>query len=330
MKAKTRVAKTFYSSRKLPVPPVEYWPESFEDLQEAIDVAEKPVLMIGDGRALSADAVAAAGSVVRTEKLDTFLTFDRDSLTARVMSGMRWGTFKTQIRERGGSVSRFRFYDPNATIGGILSAPSPKNVAPPLWQGDLRVQTLALNAALPTFSYRYLGAPRKSSGPDLRSLFVGTGGSFGAIADVTLSVFAKQSGRVATFERGFDDAKDLIHEVWLRGLAPSWCRWADGSLEIALHGPERVVRHFETVVAGLDGTISDEVEPRRDAIEEQLRGLTVSHVSYRHDEEAEIVGSSLHGLLVIEPATSLAPPSWYATVKQSIDPDGVFVSLERA
>lgn len=308
MKAKTRIAKSWYEKRDLPVPKREFWPTTFEELDEVLAL-DDALSFVGDGRSVSAAQITDADAIVRTEKMNTFVSFDKPSLNARVMCGLKWGRFKTEIRARGASVSRFRLYPNDATIGGILASSSTGERTAGLWSGALSMQCVGLNVAAKSGVYQYIGAPRKSSGPDLRALALG--GVGGAIRDATIDVFSQQTGLVWFQSATFDEAAQICRDVWLAGWRVSWTHWENGEIQIAFHGTERVVQNIENWLARqLNGAIDHDPSLRRDAIEKRIK--IPSTAIRRYDaigKPATIIGSSLHGLRVVE-EHEIVLPDW--------------------
>lgn len=249
MKQKTRVAKAFYEKRDIPRPQSEWWPQDAGELREALHDATRPRLLLGDGQHLRAPAIGGPTfDVIRTEQCRRIVSVDRESKLVRVECGMRWGELQVELAERGLSLERYRLYPTTATVGGLLSRFSA--VHRELWDGDLRTGCVALTGATgaaDSTDYRYLPAPRKASGPDLRWLFMGAEGAFGAILDATLVVSAPSEARLLTWKpERFGQAQAIVNDVWDLGIHPSWITWTSykttsDELLIALHGPARLV-----------------------------------------------------------------------------------------
>lgn len=243
---KTKVAKTFYSKRELPQPKSEWWPEDAGELREAIADSSVPRVLLGDGQHIRTPAIGERTfDVVRTEKCNRIISVDRESKLVRVESGIRWGDLQTELAERGMSMERYRLYPATATIGGMLSRFTSTHRE--LWDGDLRTGCVALSAVSGSADYRYIAAPRKASGPDLRWLFMGAEGLLGAILDATLVTWSPSDSRLFTWKlEEFEQAALIMRDIWDLGIRPSWSCWTgykttEDELVVAVHGPERIL-----------------------------------------------------------------------------------------
>lgn len=246
MMHKTKVAKTFYERRELPQPRAEWWPESVAELREALADVDGPRVLLGDGQHLRQSVIGEHGfDVIRTEKCDRVMSVDRESKLVRVEAGIRWGDLQERLAERGLSMERYALYPASATVGGILSRFH--SMHRELWDGDIRTGCVALSAVSAAADYRYIAAPRKASGPDLRWLFIGAEGLLGAILDATLVTWAPSDARLMTWKlESFEDAARIVQDTWDLGIQPSWTCWTgykttEDQLVMALHGPQRVV-----------------------------------------------------------------------------------------
>ncbi len=246
MKHKTKVAKTFYEKRAIPQPQSEWWPEDAGELREALLDVERPRVILGDGQHVRTPAIASSGfDVIRTESCKRVISVDRESKLVRVEAGVRWGDLQTELGDRGLSLDRYRLYPASATLGGLLSRFN--SVHRELWDGDVRTGCVALSGATATADYRYLAAPRKASGPDLRWIFISGEGAYGAILDATMVAWAPSEARLMVWKpERFGQAAAIVNDAWDLGIRPSWITWtshkaSSDELLIALHGPSRLV-----------------------------------------------------------------------------------------
>lgn len=253
---KSKPPKSFYEKRDLPQPRSEWWPEDSGELRDALRDVEVPRVLLGDGQHIRTPIIGERTfDVVRTEKCNRVLSVDRESKIVRVEAGMRWGDLQKELAERGMTLDRYRLYPSTATIGGLLSRFSP--IHRELWDGDLRTGCVALSAVAAGADYRYIPAPRKASGPDLRWLFIGAEGLVGAILDASLVAWAPSSARLYTWKiEQFSDAATLVAGLWDRGVRPSWVyfnsyKTAADELLVALHGPDRLLDAAERVFAAV-------------------------------------------------------------------------------
>lgn len=239
---KPRIQKHFYRDRRLPEPVAEYAPQHSAELRQLITQPRDgpPRLLVGGGEHLRQAALGGPRfAAIRTTECNHILSLDPTSKIVRVEAGITWGALQDTLAQHALTLDRYRLYPRKATVGGLLARRSP--AAKPLFTGDLRDGCVAISAVSPALGdYRYLKAPRKASGPDLRHLFIGGEGSLGAILDVALCVWEPLAARLYRWR-----ADDIAAAVSLRRsieacqLRPSWCHWKRSSRTFlaAVHAP---------------------------------------------------------------------------------------------
>ena len=222
MMHKTKIAKTFYDKREIPQPKSEWWPDDAGELRECLSDVDTPRVLLGDGQHIRTPVVGERSfDVIRTEKCRRIISVDRESKLVRAEAGIRWSDLQEELVERGLSMERYQLYPATATVGGLLGRFA--SVHRELWDGDIRTGCVALSATAGGDDYRYIAAPRKASGPDLRWLFVGAEGLAGAILDATLVTWAPSSARLFTWKlESFAEAVKIVREMWDAGVNPSW------------------------------------------------------------------------------------------------------------
>ncbi len=263
---------TFYSARHLPEPVEEHWPEDVAELERLIVAGSDgpPRVIFGGGQHLRERAIGEHGyAAVRTDNCRHILKIDRQSNLVRVEAGIRWGDLREKLREEGYSLQAYRPYPDASSIGGLLA----RNHAGPAHRqsGDLREGCVALSAVSPTLGdYRYLEAPRKASGPDLRHLFIGGEGLLGAILDVTLSIQKPFPARLIEWSAPTATAAvEQMRTLAERGMHPTWCYWkrSQGRFQAVVHAPTRLL---DAMVYRLQAQWGDELEVAGD---EEARAL---------------------------------------------------------
>lgn len=164
-------------------------PKGEEDVVACLSAAREQgagLWPVGSGLHLSV-APAQEARLLDMRGMSHIAGWDPVSGTVTVEAGVRFGQLESWLESRGGSLSGWRRAHPEATLGGLLGRWQPVGHA--LWNGSAREACVALSAVTGAGQrYRYLIAPRKSSGPDLRHLFVGGQGVFGVMTAMTLGV----------------------------------------------------------------------------------------------------------------------------------------------
>lgn len=292
MKTKENVSQSFYDKRDLATPAREYWPQDAGELREVVldaSDSEIPRLLLGDGQHLRSAVIGERSyNVVRTQQCNRILSVDRESKIVRVESGIRWNDLQDQLAERGLTLAHYALYPSSATVGGLLARHRP--VHREMWDGDIRTFCCALSAVTPRDDdYRYIAAPRKSAGPDLRYLHVGAEGIYGAILDASLVGAPPTKGRLYTWHpENVAEAVRLATAMWDAGIRTSWMHYVRFSTKenwfrVAIHGPERLLDGIERELGRIDdrfeiGDAAELLETRR-ALEDShpdRRALTSS------------------------------------------------------
>jgi FAD/FMN-containing dehydrogenase len=241
-------ADGFYRQRQLPKPTAEHFPEDVVELEHLIagrgGDSDVPRVVVGDGQHLRQQAIGERTfEAVRTQKCDHILKLDRQSNLVRVEAGIRWGALRNELRDEGYSLHTYRPYPQEATLGGLLGRKHPTQ--PHRLSGDIREGCVAMSAVSPTLGdYRYLEAPRKASGPDLRHLFIGGEGSMGVILNVTMSISKPFPGRLFAWEAPTAaDAVQKMRELGERGVKRGWCHWkrSEGQFQAVVYAPTRLL-----------------------------------------------------------------------------------------
>lgn len=278
--AEREIDQTFYASRALPEPVTEHWPQTGAELGELLaerDERDPPLLCVGAGLHLDPSALGErVFEVVRTEGCDRLLGLDRRSGIVRVEAGMRWRTLQEALAVDGFGLTHYALQCDEATVGGLLSRRHPMPRA--LFGGDVREGVVALQAMTPGEPYRYLPAPRKSSGPDMRYLFMGGQGALGVILDVSLVCWPLQGSSawsIACPKLG--EALEAWRWIMSQCVRVSWSHWSSesGRLIVATHLPSAVRKvqdraareHFATRLELVEG---EQVEQLRVGLERQL------------------------------------------------------------
>ncbi|AWV90967.1 FAD-binding oxidoreductase [Bradymonas sediminis] len=237
---------TFYKARHLPEPVEEYWPADSDALANLLtdEPGEVGRVIFGGGQHIRPQLVAGRPfEAIRTDNCHRILHLDRESGLVTVEAGIRWGDLREKLREDGYSLRNYRPYPDAASIGGLLAKHSPSE---PYWLvGDIREGCVALSAVSPKLGeYRYLEAPRKAAGPDLRHLFMGGEGVLGTILDVTLSVQKPLPARQLVWAAPTaGDAVGYLRALSACDIRPNWCYWKRSAAEFyaIIHAPTRLL-----------------------------------------------------------------------------------------
>lgn len=252
------------------------FPKTADEIAEIVNICRDhrtPIIPFGVGTSLEGHIAALHGGVcVDLGEMNSVLSVNAEDLDVTVEPGVTRKQLNEYLRDTG----LFFPIDPgaNATIGGMTATRASGTNA--VRYGTMRENVLSLGVVLPDGRYIRTGkrARKSSAGYDLTRLFVGSEGTLGVIADVTLrlygipetisaaicsypSVDAAVQTTILTIQSGVPIARiELVDEVQMQALN----RFSDlglaeqPTLFFEFHGTETgVAEQIETV-----RSISDE------------------------------------------------------------------------
>ena len=283
----------FYEQRHLPVPDRELWPSSTDQLCQMIselDDTGTDWRILGDGqhtRRRSTADTTAPSTVIRTEHLDDVLELDTESRLIHVEAGMRWRQLDDLLADEGLSLQRYGLHPPSATIGGMLARHRPGPTA--LRAGALLDGCVSIGGFdADRGDYRYLVAPRKASGPDLRYEFIGAGDAGGAILDATLVVWRPVAERLLRYDEcAPGQATDTYAAMFEAGITPTWIHysWKRRTLQFALAAPGQLLR--ARILWLIDRIGNPDQRGDADDVRTRRRWLEARHPDRRSDPKAD-------------------------------------------
>lgn len=231
-----------------PTPPaIVVRPASIEEIQKILRLANKtntPVYVRGGGT----DAGGSRGEKIQDSiliditRLNKVVEVDEASQTVTVQAGTTWGQLNKEVEEKGWGLGFKGPYSGYAsTVGGSISVQSngygsPRygvcaedlmNLKVVLPNGEILVTGSAVNPCAKKF-YRYC------IGPDLAGIFVGSGGCFGVIVEVTLRLYSKAVGTAfgAYGFRDYESCQECYYR-WLKAREADHLSWfAEDGLEV--------------------------------------------------------------------------------------------------
>lgn len=279
----------FYEKRHLETPDREWWPEERDELCEMIDelsADDTRWQLVGDAQHLRDDGAFSETTVLRTDDLDGLLELDAKSGLVRVEAGMKWKTLQDHLGEEGLSLQRYGLHPASSTVGGLLARRRP---SPPLLRGGQVLDgCVSLGAHDPKLGdYRYLVAPRKASGPDLRYEFIGNGDKGGAILDATFVVWRPVAQKLVRYrDCSLTEARTIVDALYRAQSSPSWLHYssAGATLQFGLTAPGQLLRSRMQWLADEVGE-PDEVADG-EAASRRRRWLEARHPDRRGHPEA--------------------------------------------
>ena len=275
-----RPIKSFYRARTLQSPAREFAPESTTELRELFEELPREVdpstlRLLGDGQHI--EDLTSEQTVIRTSALNRVLEIDRHSGLIRAEAGITWRALGEALEADEFSLQTYGLHPATATLGGLLARRRP---GPPLLRGgDLLDGCVAITAMDPLVGdYRYLTAPRKASGPDLRYRFLGASGAHGPIFDATFVVARPQDQALILIHGcSLPAAAALMRQLFRAGLFPALLHYSQKRklLQFILTAPStllaaRISWIQDTLFSSLPGHLELETGDRDDAQKRRL------------------------------------------------------------
>ena len=256
-----------------------------------------PVVAYGGGSGVCG-AVAAAGAVVADLRaMDEIVDFDEKSRLVRVQPGMLGPDLEKALRAWGYTLGHEPQSHRISTVGGWIATKAVGQLS--ARYGGIEDLVRGLEVVLGNGELvRSLTTPRRSAGPELASLMIGSEGAFGIVTEATLAVSPIVSERVDRCVRFEDMAAGVsaCRSIAQSDLCPTVVRLYDREdsaiflrhhpdepqgplLLLSFDGPSAVERANAAVelggTPGNDALMTHWWEHRNDAVEEYrllLRG----------------------------------------------------------
>ena len=209
------------------MPDAVVFPQNTREVSDVLKIANReriPVVPRGAGSNLCGGVVPIRGGIVLlTDRMNRILEIDQRNLTATVQPGVVLAHLHAAVERLG------LFYPPDpaslsvSTLGGNVAegAGGPRAVK----YGTTKDYVLGLEVALPTGEVIRTGGKtvKNVSGYDLTHLFVGSEGTLGFIAEITVRLIPLPEAKhtlLAVFDR-LDDAAEAVADVIAARVVPA-------------------------------------------------------------------------------------------------------------
>ena len=195
-----------------------------------------PVVPFGGGSGVCGGVLPGPGTlVIDLRRMDRLLELNETALSARVQAGMIGSVLEEGLNARGYSMGNFPQSIELSTVGGWVATRAAGQFS--TRYGSTEDILLGLEVVLPDGRIaRVKATPRRSAGPDLRHLFLGSEGTLGVVTEVTFRVFPLPESRkmLCYAFADFDSGLEAIRTVLRAGWKPPVLRLYDGA-ETARH-----------------------------------------------------------------------------------------------
>jgi alkyldihydroxyacetonephosphate synthase len=209
------------------------FPESTAEVSRVLAIADRertPIVPFGLGSGVCGGVEPGPDAVVvDLSRMAALVEVDGRSLTATAQAGLRGSECERLLAEQGYTHGHFPQSIALSTVGGWVATRASGQLS--TRYGNIEDLVLALEVVLPGGRVvRTFPAPRASTGPDLRQVFLGSEGTLGIVTEVALKISpkpARQAGFAARL-RDWADGLEVTRELLQAGWRPAVLRLYDG------------------------------------------------------------------------------------------------------
>jgi len=218
--------------------------ESIDDIVATAQLCNRhrvPLIAFGTGSSLEGHVLAPEGGIcLDLARMNRVLRLDTDDLSASVQAGVTRKQLNAEVRDRG----LFFPVDPgaDATLGGMAATRASGTNA--VRYGTMRDQVLGMKVVMADGQVVLTGrrARKSAAGYDLTRLFIGSEGTLGIIAELTLRLYPlPEASAVAICN--FDSVKAAVRttiETIQYGIAIARCELLDTACVRAVNAYSRL------------------------------------------------------------------------------------------
>jgi FAD/FMN-containing dehydrogenase len=169
------------------------------------------------------------GVILDGSKMSGVVEVDETNMWVTVRAGTPLEYLEGYLNKRGFTTGHFPQSLPMAQVGGLLATRSIGQFS--TLYGGIEDLTVGLEAVLADGQIiRIKNSPRRSVGPDLRQIFIGSEGTLGFITEATLKIF-KYSPEMrflrAYAVKGMKKGLEVLREIMVEGYRPAVLRLHD-------------------------------------------------------------------------------------------------------
>lgn len=218
---------------ELPRPLAVAWPENSEEVAKLVRLCNElsiPFVPYAGGSGVTGGAICEGCLVIDVKRMNRVLFLSLEDSYVVVESGILLRKLEEFLNEKGLTLRHIPQSYPEAAVGGLIATLSTGQYSTKY--GGIEDLVMDIEAIAPDGSIlpmRRNIVPRASTGPNLKSLFLGSEGQLGVITKAALKVFPippHDYKRAYTFE-SFEDGIKAMREIILSGLTPAVARLYD-------------------------------------------------------------------------------------------------------
>jgi alkyldihydroxyacetonephosphate synthase len=182
--------------------------------------ARLPVVPYGGGSGVCGAVLPSAETiVVDLRQLNQLLEINETALQARVQAGMYGHRFEEALQAQGYTMGHWPQSVSLSTVGGWVATRAAGQFS--TRYGSIEDMLLGLEVVLADGRVvRIKPTPRRSAGPDLRHLFLGSEGTAGIVTEITVKVMPLPESRklltfaLPDFDAGLEALRHIVRAGW--------------------------------------------------------------------------------------------------------------------
>lgn len=212
-----------------------------EQLMEFLYESDIPSVPYAGGSGVTGGAEPTAESVViDLSKMNKVISIDEENLMVTIQPGVGLRALENGLNTLGYTTGHYPQSIELAQIGGLVATRSSGQFSTKY--GNIEDLVVGMEVVLPTGELIHINnVPRRSTGPDLRQIFVGSEGILGVMTEVTLKIFpeAPERWKGAYAIQEMREGLKMIREIVQTGWKPAVIRLHD-ALEASMSYQEFV------------------------------------------------------------------------------------------
>jgi alkyldihydroxyacetonephosphate synthase len=212
------------------MPSIAVYPETVEEVQELLKVANKyeiPITPVAGASGLGIQ-MPQGGIVLDMKKFDKIIEIDEISHTVTVQTGMYVFDLENELNKKGYELVHYPASYYCSCIGGFIGDRSAGRLSTKY--GKIEKMVLGMEVVTPTGEV--IRTPKVNAhavGPDLDQLFIGMSGTIGVVTQATLKIY--KIPEVRKFRSflipNLNDAFEVVRRIMQKDLNPCMARLYD-------------------------------------------------------------------------------------------------------
>lgn len=197
------------------LPDLVVWPTETGDIVDVLEYAneeEIPVIPYGGGSGVLGGLAARNGGIsLDLKRMNELLNFEEENLRVDVQAGMNGMVFEDRLKQKGYTTGHSPQSLYCSSVGGWVATKATGQFSTKY--GGIENMLLGLEAVLPSGKViKSDFSPRRSAGPEISPLFVGSEGILGVISEISLKIHPEPEGRFL-ISYAFDTIEEALRSV---------------------------------------------------------------------------------------------------------------------